>query len=143
MLRAKVLIGSFEGQLEKLKTLVLKLNYENVSDVSDIDIRENLLGYENLEEKANELRKFMENMKAEIVFLNIDSVEIMSMEKSAEESLSVLEKEITSCKKTLWPKLFGDYNDKYDDETLDEVIENEDIDVKKIELEEKDRIGKL
>ena len=135
-LRAKVIFRSFEGQLEKLKTLVLKLNYEK--------IRENL-EYEDLEEKANELRKYMENFKAEIVFLTrtsspIDSMEIMSMEKSAEESLSALEKEITSCKKTLWPKLFGDCNDKYDDETPDEVIEKEDIDVKKIEPEEKDGI---
>ena len=95
-LRAKVLIRCFEGQLEKLKSLVLKLNYEKVSDVPDIEIRENLLVYEELEEKANELRKFMENMKAEIVFLYVDSVDIMSMENSAEESLSALEKEITS-----------------------------------------------
>ena len=62
-LRAKVLIRCFEGQLEKLKSLVLKFNYEKVSDVPDIEIRENLLVYEELEEKANELRKFMENIQ--------------------------------------------------------------------------------
>ena len=79
------------------------------------------------------------------------------MEKTAEESLNELEKEISTCKMRLWPKLFGDYkvesNDKsqdtnevldnekkieeeitadnlllkYDDETPDEAIENENI----------------
>ena len=31
------------------------------------------------------------------------------MEKTAEESLNELEKEISTCKMRLWPKLFGDY----------------------------------
>ena len=64
----------FKGHLEKLKTSVLKLNYEKVSDVLDIEIRENPLEYEDLEEEAKELRKSMKDIKAEIVFLNIDSM---------------------------------------------------------------------
>ena len=57
-----------------MKTSVLKLNYEKVSDVLDIEIRENPLEYEDLEEEAKELRKSMKDIKAEIVFLNIDSM---------------------------------------------------------------------
>ena len=40
----------------------------------DIEIRENPLEYEDLEEEAKELRKSMKDIKAEIVFLNIDSM---------------------------------------------------------------------
>ena len=69
-----MLMRGFEGHLEKLKTSVLKLNYEKVSDVLDIEIRENPLEYEDLEEEAKELRKSMKDIKAEIVFLNIDSM---------------------------------------------------------------------
>ena len=73
-MRAKLLMQGFKGHLEKLKTSVLKLNYEKVSDVLDIEIRENPLEYEDLEEEAKELRKSMKDIKAEIVFLNIDSM---------------------------------------------------------------------
>ena len=73
-MRAKLLMRGFKGYLEKLKTSVLKLNYEKVSDVLDIEIRENPLEYEDLEEEAKELRKSMKDIKAEIVFLNIDSM---------------------------------------------------------------------
>ena len=73
-MRAKLLMRGFKGHLEKLKTSVLKLNYEKVSDVLDIEIRENPLEYEDLEKEAKELRKSMKDIKAEIVFLNIDSM---------------------------------------------------------------------
>ena len=73
-MRSKLLMRGFKGHLEKLKTSVLILNYEKVSDVLDIEIRENPLEYEDLEEEAKELRKSMKDIKAEIVFLNIDSM---------------------------------------------------------------------
>ena len=55
------------------------------------------------------------------------------MEKTAEESLNELEKEISTCKMRLWPKLFGDYKVESNDKSQDtnEVLDNE----KKIEEE--------
>ena len=49
------------------------------------------------------------------------------MEKTAEESLNELEKEISTCKMRLWPKLFGDYKVESNDKSQDtnEVLDNE------------------
>ena len=41
------------------------------------------------------------------------------MEKTAEESLNELEKEISTCKMRLWPKLFGDYKVESNDKSQD------------------------
>ena len=108
VLRMQIRIESLKKKANKVKSSSLRLYCKQVSKMVYLEIHANLLECEDLEEKAEELCKSVEDLEVDSIGLDIDSMEIMKMKKVVEESLNLLEKKIRSFKRRLWPNIFGD-----------------------------------